>query len=196
MSAPGNRYTSPTPCFSNVEYSKYKGIFIIFPFSMLLLKKRQIKGQTWSSILIIQHINSVVGVYFQQTPVTDLWVILTGTPSGKFIPLKQNVNLNSIKKTRGPWATSLTWETGSNLVESVPIVLEKMIYKFRKFIFSLFSYCLPLENDGNLYLNKHASPPPKADMCQVWLQLAWWFWIRRFFKFRQCILTISLFFPL
>jgi hypothetical protein len=29
-------------------------------------------------------------------------------------------------------------------------------------------------------LNKLESPPPKDDLCQVWLKLAQWFWSRRF----------------
>ena len=50
-----------------------------------------------------------------------------------------------------------------------------------------------LEKGGALHLNKLESHTPKDALCQVWLKLAQWFWRRRFFEFRQCILTISLF---
>ena len=45
-------------------------------------------------------------------------------------------------------------------------------------IFLLFSYYLPLEKGATLHLNKLESPPPKDDLCQVWLKLAQWFWRR------------------
>ena len=62
--------------------------------------------------------------------------------------------------------------------------------------FSLFLNYLPLEKIGALHLNKIESPLPKDALCQVWLKLANWFWKRRFFKFPQCIFTISQLSPL
>jgi hypothetical protein len=40
---------------------------------------------------------------------------------------------------------------------------------------------LPLEEDLTLYLNKLKFPLPKDNVYQVWLNLARWFWRRRFF---------------
>ena len=50
-------------------------------------------------------------------------------------------------------------------------------------VFSLFRNYIPLEKGGVLHLNKLESPSPKDALCQVWLQLAQWFWRRRFFNF-------------
>ena len=50
-------------------------------------------------------------------------------------------------------------------------------------VFSLFRNYLPLEKGGAHYLNKIESPSPKDALCQVWLQLAQWFWRRRFLNF-------------
>jgi hypothetical protein len=45
-------------------------------------------------------------------------------------------------------------------------------------VFLLFCYYLPLEKGFPYCLNKHESPPPKDDLCQVWVKLAQWFWRR------------------
>jgi hypothetical protein len=45
-------------------------------------------------------------------------------------------------------------------------------------VFLLFCYYVPLEKGYPLRLNKFESPPPKDDLCQVWLKLVWWFWRR------------------
>ena len=64
-------------------------------------------------------------------------------------------------------------------------------------VFSLFRNYHPLEKGGALQLNKLESPLPKNALCQVWLKLALWFWRRGFFfKFRYCIFSISLLYPL
>jgi hypothetical protein len=39
-------------------------------------------------------------------------------------------------------------------------------------VFLLFRYYLLLEKGYSLRLNKFESPPPKDDLCQVWLKLA------------------------
>ena len=46
-------------------------------------------------------------------------------------------------------------------------------------VFSLFPNYLPLEKGWALHLNKLESPSPKDALCQVWLNLAQWFWRRR-----------------
>ena len=43
----------------------------------------------------------------------------------------------------------------------------------------LFGSHLPLAKGMVLYLNKLESPLPIDDLCQVWLNLAQWFWRRR-----------------
>ena len=50
-------------------------------------------------------------------------------------------------------------------------------------VFSLFRNYFPLEKGGVLHLNNLESPLPKDALCQVWLNLALWFWRRRFFNF-------------
>ena len=45
--------------------------------------------------------------------------------------------------------------------------------------FHYFCNYLPLEKGGALHLNKLESPSPKDALCQVWLNLAQWFWRRR-----------------
>ena len=69
------------------------------------------------------------------------------------------------------------------LVQIVPVVLEKKIFKFLQCIFSLFRNYLPVEKAGALHLNKLESPSTKNALCQVWLKLAQWFWRRRFLNF-------------
>jgi hypothetical protein len=49
-------------------------------------------------------------------------------------------------------------------------------------VFLLFRYYFPLEKGYPLRLNKLESPLLKDDLCQVWLNLAQWFWRRRFLK--------------
>jgi hypothetical protein len=64
------------------------------------------------------------------------------------------------------------------LIEIGLLVLEKKIFKKFFSIFLLFCYYLPLEMGNPLHLNNLESPPPKDDLCQVWLKLAQWFWRR------------------
>jgi hypothetical protein len=42
-------------------------------------------------------------------------------------------------------------------------------------VFLLFCDYLPLEKGNPLHLNNLESPPPKDDLCQVWLKFAQWF---------------------
>ena len=46
-------------------------------------------------------------------------------------------------------------------------------------VFFLLPNYLPFEKGVALPLNKRESPSPKDALCQVWLKLAQWFWIRR-----------------
>ena len=57
-------------------------------------------------------------------------------------------------------------------------------------VFSLFRNYPPLENGGDVHLNKLESRSSKDALHQVWLMLAQWFWRRRFLNF---INVISLF---
>ena len=98
-----------------------------------------------------------------------------------------------INKTRGPWATSLNWETSSNqwihLNEVMIIYIIKLTKVFRgrffkfAYVFSQFRNYFPLEKGGALHLITLESPSPKDALCKVWFKLAWWFWRRWFFKF-------------
>jgi hypothetical protein len=45
-------------------------------------------------------------------------------------------------------------------------------------VFLLLRYYSPLKKGYPLRLNKLEFPPPKDDLCHVWLQLAQWFWRR------------------
>jgi hypothetical protein len=60
------------------------------------------------------------------------------------------------------------------LIEIGLLVLEKKIFKNFS-VFLLFRYYLPLEKSNPLHLKDLESPPPKDDLCQVWLKLAQWF---------------------
>jgi hypothetical protein len=55
---------------------------------------------------------------------------------------------------------------------------------------------LPFEEDLALYLNKLDLPSPKDNLYQGWLDLAGWFWKKRFLKNFQCIFTLALLSPL
>ena len=44
-------------------------------------------------------------------------------------------------------------------------------------VFSLFRIYIPLEKGGALHLNKLESLSPKYALCEVWLNLAQWFWV-------------------
>jgi hypothetical protein len=59
------------------------------------------------------------------------------------------------------------------LIEFGLLVLEEKILKYFQCIFTLF-----LLSPNPLHLNKLESPPPKDDLCQVWLKLTQWFWRR------------------
>jgi hypothetical protein len=65
-----------------------------------------------------------------------------------------------------------------SLIEISQLVLEKKIFKKKFSVFLLFCDYLPLEKGNPLHLNNLESPPPKDDLCQVWLNLAQWFWRR------------------
>ena len=47
-----------------------------------------------------------------------------------------------------------------------------------------------------LHLNKLESPSPKDALCQVWLQMAHWFWRRRFFNFVNVFSLLCNYLPL
>ena len=72
------------------------------------------------------------------------------------------------KKTRSPWATSLTWENSSNQKYDYIITL---IQRIKKKLY---------ENLLDLHLNKLESPSPKDALCQDWLKLAQWIWRKIF----------------
>ena len=52
-----------------------------------------------------------------------------------------------------------------------------------------------MEKDRALHLKKPEFPSPKDELCQVWLQLAQWFWRRRFLKFVNVFLQFHNYLP-
>jgi hypothetical protein len=64
-----------------------------------------------------------------------------------------------------------------SLIEIGQLVLEKIFFNFS--VFLLFCDYFSLEKSNSFHLNNSESPPPKDDLCQVWLKLAKWFWRRR-----------------
>ena len=59
------------------------------------------------------------------------------------------------------------------LVEIGPVVLEKKIFKYFQ-----YNFTISLLSHVALHLNKLESPPSKDALCHVWLKLAQWFWRR------------------
>jgi hypothetical protein len=61
-----------------------------------------------------------------------------------------------------------------SLIEIGLLDLEK---DFKKIFSAFLLFCdyLPLEKGNSLHLNNLESPPPKDDLCQVWLKLVQWF---------------------
>ena len=47
-----------------------------------------------------------------------------------------------------------------------------------------------------LHLQKFKSPSPKDALCQVWLKLAQWFWLREFFNFINVFWLFQNYLPL
>jgi hypothetical protein len=61
------------------------------------------------------------------------------------------------------------------------IELGKLVLEKKKFsVHFYFRYYRPLEKGYPLHLNKLKSPLTKTDLCQVRLELAQWFWRRKF----------------
>ena len=91
-------------------------------------------------------------------------------------------------ETRGPWATSLTWE-------KVPFI--KHIYAAQWSCHNIKRKSISpfRELNGWLFI-KTWVPFTQNYIRQVWLKLVQWFWGRWFLEFRQCIFAYSLFSPL
>ena len=89
-----------------------------------------------------------------------------------------------------PWGSFTQGRFVPNLVEIGPVVLGRKIFKLGKYIFAILSY-LSLEKGHDPSFEQisvpnfrqHKSPSPKDDLCQVWLNLAQWFWGRGFLNF-------------
>jgi hypothetical protein len=76
--------------------------------------------------------------------------------------------------------------------------LEKKILKWPHPIFTFFTFLRlsPLWREPDPLLNKLKFPSPKDSLYQVWLNLASWFWKRRFFKMFSVVLHICYYLPL
>jgi hypothetical protein len=80
------------------------------------------------------------------------------------------------------------------LIEFGLLVLEKICF-FNFSVFLLFRYYIPLEKGYPLHLNKLESPPPKDDLCQVWLKISPVVLERKIFKCPTPFLHFCDFFP-
>ena len=78
------------------------------------------------------------------------------------------------------------WPSGSE---------EEDVFNFIN-VFSLFRNYLPFEKGRGLHLNKLDSPSPKDALCQVWFEMAKWFWRRRFLNFVNVFLLFCNYLPL
>jgi hypothetical protein len=90
-----------------------------------------------------------------------------------YLTFKEDLSLY-LKKTESPSPKDNLYQDWLNLAS----------WFWRRRFFKIFSvflhfhYYLPLEKGNPLHLNKLETPPPKDDLCQVWLKLAQWFWRR------------------
>ena len=99
--------------------------------------------------------------------------------------------LTTFKRTRRPWATSLTWEmVPINKHISTKLWLYHDIDKEKKkIIFSFWESFTPL-------FVKTYVLSPKNSLCKVWLKLAQWFWRRWFHKFINVFSLFHYYLPL
>ena len=88
-----------------------------------------------------------------------------------------------LKKINSPTPKDALCQVRLKLVEQF---WRKKIYKFRKCIL-LFRNYLPFRMGVALHLSKFESSSPKDDMCQVWSELAQWFWRIFFFNFANVL---------
>jgi hypothetical protein len=88
-----------------------------------------------------------------------------------YLPFKENAALYVNKlESYQVWLNDIGW-----------LILEKQEFlKCALFFHAFASYYLPVEKGYPLPLNKFGSPPPKSDLCQVWL------------KFTQCMVLEKL----
>ena len=101
---------------------------------------------------------------------------------------------------QGPWCEQfwiyiISESFPVNMTYSGSVVLKKKIFKWP---YPIFAFCddLPFEEDLSLSLNNVKFPLPKDDLCQVWLELACWFWRRRFLKTFSAFLVFRYYLPL
>ena len=115
-----------------------------------------------------------------QTDVTLFMISLTNEYYFGNDPMKSNISTSKTAlqqysqiRTRGPWATSLTWKTFPSNEQS------KAINKW-----SLVNFCYhppQLLRNTSLHLYNFKFPSPNDVLSQVWVKLAKWFWRRRLF---------------
>ena len=77
-----------------------------------------------------------------------------------------------------------------------PVVLKK-VFKFCQCILAFLNY-LPLEKGRIFHLNKLECPSPENSLCQVWLKMAHWFFLKnlKFLKFVNLFLLLLNYLPL
>ena len=72
----------------------------------------------------------------------------------------------------------------------------KKDFKILSMYFLLFCNYLPLKKGGDVHLNKIESLSPNDALWQVWLELAQWFWRKRFFNFVNVFSLVCYYLPL
>ena len=92
-----------------------------------------------------------------------------------------------LNKTRGPWATTLTWE---NFLK-----IDKHVWLLQCRFREEKTHYLLYENWMVLHLNKLESPSPKDALWHVWLKLVQWF-LGRFLNFKNVFLLFRYYLPL
>jgi hypothetical protein len=91
------------------------------------------------------------------------------------------------------WIPSFQGWFKPSLIKIGPVVLEK-IFKWPHLIIT-FLWLSPLRRGPGPYLNKHEFPSPKDNVYQVWLNLACWFWRRRFLKIFSVFFSFAIISP-
>ena len=84
-----------------------------------------------------------------------------------YLPLEKEPEETWIPSTQGCFVPSL--------VEIGPVVLEKKIFKFRQFIFTI-SWLSPLRKGRGFSFKQNLIPFSQGCICSVWLKFAQWFW--------------------
>ena len=112
----------------------------------------------------------IVKVYQCIVAISLLHVLHLASKKGGALHLNKHVSSSPKDSLLQVWLKLAQWFRRGRLFNVVNVL-------------SLFRNNLPLENGGALQLNKLEFPSLEDVLCQVWMELALWFWRRRFFYF-------------